>query len=211
MKALVVVDIQNDFLPGGALAVSQGDTIIPVVNELMNAFDLVVATQDWHPADHESFASNHHGKKIGDIIDLHGLDQVLWPDHCIQHTNGAAFAGALNTSLIKRTFRKGTDSRVDSYSGFFDNGKKHDTGLCSYLKDYQVNEVFIVGLATDYCVKFTALDAASLGFKTTVILDAVRAVNLQPTDQELAIQTMNQAGIKTINSHEIADGSESSS
>jgi len=205
MKTLIVVDIQNDFLPGGALAVKHGNEIIPVVNKLMSSFDLVVATQDWHPADHESFASNHQDRKVGEVIDLHGLAQVLWPDHCIQNTEGAELSSEIDPQLIHRIFRKGTDPRVDSYSGFFDNGKKNETGLAAYLKDKQVNELFIVGLATDYCVKFTALDAVSLGFETTIILDAVKAVNLNSEDQELAIQTMKQAGIKTISSNEITD------
>lgn len=205
MKTLIVVDIQNDFLAGGALAVKHGNEIIPVVNKLMSSFDLVVATQDWHPADHESFASNHQDRKVGEVIDLHGLAQVLWPDHCIQNTEGAELSSEIDPQLIHRIFRKGTDPRVDSYSGFFDNGKKNETGLAAYLKDKQVNELFIVGLATDYCVKFTALDAVSLGFETTIILDAVKAVNLNSEDQELAIQTMKQAGIKTISSNEITD------
>ena len=203
MRALVVVDIQNDFLPGGALAVKEGDKIIPLVNKLQPKFDIVIATQDWHPANHESFASNYSNGAIGDLVDLHGLPQVLWPDHCVQNTWGAEFAKTLNISLIQQVFRKGTDTSVDSYSGFFDNGKKKDTGLSTYLQSRSVEQLFIVGLATDYCVKFTALDAVNLGFETTVIIDAVKAVNLHPEDQDNAIETMRLAGIQIKQSDEL--------
>jgi len=198
MRVLVVVDIQNDFLPGGALAVKEGSKIIPLVNKLQSKFDLVVATQDWHPANHESFASNYPNGVIGDLVDLHGLPQVLWPDHCIQNTWGAELAETLDISSVQKVFRKGTEAAVDSYSGFFDNGKRKDTGLSTYLQSKDVEQLFIVGLATDYCVKFTALDAVNLGFETTVIVDAIKAVNLHPEDQENAIRTMRQAGIQII-------------
>lgn len=204
MKALIVVDIQNDFLPGGALAVKDGDQIIPVVNELMPKFDLVVATKDWHPADHESFASNHRGRQVGDVIKLKGIPQVLWPDHCVQDTAGAEFADSLEVDLIQKIFYKGTDPAIDSYSGFFDNGKEKDTGLASFLKSNGILQVFIVGLATDYCVKYTALDAADIGFRTTVILDAIKAVNLNPEDEDLAIASMKKSGVLIIHSYELA-------
>ena len=203
MKALIIVDIQNDFLPGGALAVQNGDQIIPIVNQLIPEFDLVLATQDWHPADHGSFASNHADKIPGEIIDLHGLQQILWPDHCVQNSEGAAFSDKLEINNIQKVFQKGTDPSIDSYSGFFDNGKKKDTGLNDYLKTKNVTEVFIVGLATDYCVKFTAIDAAECGFKTSVIADATRAVNLQPNDGEKALEEMRQKGIHILNSSDI--------
>lgn len=193
-----MVDIQNDFLPGGALAVKEGSKIIPLVNNLQSKFDLVVATQDWHPANHESFASNYPNGVIGDLVDLHGLPQVLWPDHCIQNTWGAELAETLDISSVQKVFRKGTEAAVDSYSGFFDNWKMKDTGLSTYLQSKDVEQLFIVGLATDYCVKFTALDAVNLGFETTVIVDAIKAVNLHPEDQENAIRTMRQAGIQII-------------
>ena len=202
MKALIIVDIQNDFLAGGALEVPQGDLIIPKVNQLISLFEIVVATQDWHPSNHESFASNNPNGRTGEIIDLHGLPQILWPDHCIQNTIGAAFSKDLNTNLIHKVFQKGTDPKVDSYSGFFDNGKKNDTGLNAYLQSKGVAQIFVVGLATDYCVKFTALDAAGLGYHTTVISDAVRAVNLNPGDQISAFNEMEQAGIKILESNE---------
>jgi nicotinamidase/pyrazinamidase len=204
MKALLLVDIQNDFLPGGALAVNEGNTIIPIVNQLVTKFDLVVATQDWHPTNHESFASNHSGGQVGQVIDLHGLTQVLWPDHCIQNTRGAEFSSELDTETVQKIFRKGTDPTVDSYSGFYDNDHRNDTGLGTYLREKEVDQLYVVGLATDYCVKFTALDAAALGFETTVITDAVRAVNLDPNDGNKALQEMKQSGVRLLQSNEIS-------
>jgi len=203
MKAIIVVDIQNDFLPGGALAVQGGDQIIPIVNKLMKKFELVVATQDWHPQDHGSFASNHKNMKPGDHIMLYGLDQILWPDHCVQQSFGAIISKDLEISCIHNIFRKGTDILIDSYSGFFDNGKKKDTGLNNYLKSKAVDMVFVVGLATDYCVKFTAIDAAELGYRTFVIPDATKAVNLQDGDFEKSIEEMKSKGVGVINSEEI--------
>lgn len=203
MKAIIVVDIQNDFLPGGALAVQEGDQIIPIVNKLMKKFDLVVATQDWHPQDHGSFASNHKHMNPGDHIMLYGLDQILWPDHCVQQSSGADFSNDLDVSTINNIFRKGTDILIDSYSGFFDNGKKKETGLDNYLKSKGVEMVFVVGLATDYCVKYTAIDAAELGYRTFVIPDATKAVNLQDGDFEKAIEEMKSKGVGVINSVEI--------
>lgn len=204
MRALIIVDIQNDFLPGGALAVREGDQIIPIVNKLIPKFDVVIATQDWHPANHGSFASNHPGKKPGQVVDLHGLQQVLWPDHCIQNSEGAKFSADLKTNKIHQVFRKGTDPKIDSYSGFYDNGKKKDTGLNDYLKSKEINEVFIVGLATDYCVKFTAIDAVESGFNTTVISDATRAVNLQKDDGANALKEMIHQGVHVIDSSSIS-------
>jgi nicotinamidase/pyrazinamidase len=200
MKALIVVDIQNDFLPGGALAVSRGDEIIPIVNRLIPKFELVIATQDWHPANHGSFASNHPGKKPGELINLFGLNQILWPDHCVQNSFGASFSADLETGSITNVFQKGIDPRVDSYSGFFDNGKKKDTGLSQFLKDRNIDEVYIAGLATDYCVKYTAIDASELGFQTYVISDATRAVNLHDNDSEKALKEMHDKGISIIDS-----------
>ena len=179
MKALIIVDVQNDFLPGGALAVEKGDEIIPVVNELQDSgyFDLIIATQDWHPEDHGSFASNHQGKKPFEKTFLSGLEQILWPDHCVQGTEGAEFSDLLDTKNIEAIFRKGMDKNIDSYSGFFDNGKLKDTGLAAYLKGRNVNEVFVAGLAGDFCVFFTSMDAIDTGFKTTLIEDATRSIN----------------------------------
>jgi nicotinamidase/pyrazinamidase len=203
MKCLVLVDIQNDFLPGGALAVPNGDAVIPVANKLQPAFPLVVATQDWHPANHGSFAANHPGKKVFERIELNGLPQTLWPVHCVQGTHGAELAAELNRDRIANVFRKGTDAGIDSYSGLFDNGHRRSTGLGEWLKAQRVTEVFVCGLATDYCVKFTALDAAKMGFKTHLIADGSRGVNLHPDDVSNAIEEMKRAGIKICQSYEL--------
>src|SRR5947207_9776261 len=179
MNALIIVDLQNDFLPGGALAVPRGDEVISLANELQQRFDLVVATQDWHPPNHGSFAANHPRKRPGDLIDLDGLPQILWPVHCVQNTVGAAFVPALEMKQVAEVFQKGTNPRIDSYSSFFDNGHAKATGLADFLKARRVTDVFIAGLTTDYCVKFSALDAIQLGFKTHVIEEACRGVNLR--------------------------------
>jgi nicotinamidase/pyrazinamidase len=177
MKALIIVDVQNDFLPGGALAVKDGFDIIPVINSIQKKFDLVVATQDWHPAGHKSFASNHPGKNPFEEIDLDGLPQVLWPDHCVQETRGAEFSKELDSKKIEAIFRKGMDKNIDSYSGFFDNGKRKATGLEAYLKGRKINSVFVAGLAADFCVYFTAMDALDSGFQTSIITDATKAID----------------------------------
>ncbi len=179
MNTLILVDIQYDFLPGGALGVENGDKIIPVLNSLQNKFDLVVATQDWHPKDHGSFASNHKNKKPFEETKLGGLDQILWPDHCIQGRKGAEFSSELNLHKAEAIIRKGTDPKIDSYSGFFDNGKKKATGLGDYLKGRGVSRVFIGGLAADFCVGFTALDAIELGFETIVLEDCTRPIDME--------------------------------
>lgn len=194
MRALVPIDIQNDFLPGGALAVAGGDEIIPVVNELMPRFEMIVATQDWHPPDHGSFAANHPGKNVFETVDLHGLPQTLWPVHCVQNTGGALFAPGLETRRIARVFPKGTDARIDSYSGFFDNGHRGDTGLADWLRGQGVTGLTLCGLATDYCVKFTALDALECGFKVNLHLAACRGVDLQAGDCERAVAEMRERG-----------------
>ena len=211
MRALILVDLQNDFCSGGALAVPEGDKVIPVANGLVPAFDLVVATQDWHPADHGSFASNHEGRKPGDVIDLGGLEQILWPDHCVQGTPGAELHPDLDVSRVAEVFRKGTDPAVDSYSAFFDNARRsgpkrsgpylarrRSTGLGDYLKEKGAGDVHICGLATDYCVKFTALDAVELGFRTFVVEDACRGVDLNPGDIEKAVAQMRDAGVRVV-------------
>ena len=203
MKALILVDIQNDFLPGGALAVPDGDKVIPIANKLQAIFPLVVATQDWHPANHGSFATSHVGKNVFEQIELNGLPQTLWPVHCVQNTKGAEFATALHRDRIATVFPKGTDEGIDSYSGLFDNGHRKSTGLGEWLKAQGVAEVFVCGLATDYCVKFTALDAAHMGFKTYFIEDASRGVNLRPDDVFNAIEEMKRAGIAIVQSVEL--------
>jgi nicotinamidase/pyrazinamidase len=203
MKALILVDIQNDFLPGGALAVPEGDAVIPVVNRLQMIFPVVVATQDWHPANHGSFAANHPGKTVFEQIVLNGLPQKLWPVHCVQGTSGAELAPSLHRERIAKIFPKGTDAGIDSYSGLFDNDHRRSTGLGEWLQAKGVTEVYVCGLATDYCVKFTALDAAQMGFKTHFIGDACRGVNLQTNDVKNAIAEMNRAGISTVQSFDL--------
>lgn len=200
MKALVIVDVQSDFCPGGALPVAEGDAVVPIINGVQSKFDLVVATQDWHPSDHASFAANHTGHKIGEIINLNGQPQVLWPVHCVQSSPGAELRADLEQGSIARVFQKGVDPEIDSYSGFFDNGHQRATGLGDYLKQAGVDEVFVCGLATDYCVKFTVLDACNLGYKTTLIADACRGVNLKPDDVGAAIAEMRAAGVNVLSS-----------
>lgn len=199
MKALVLVDIQNDFCPGGALAVAEGDQVVAVANKLMEVSSLTVATQDYHPAGHKSFASNH-GKNVFDVITLNGLTQVLWPAHCVQGTPGAEFHPQL--AYQKNVFSKGVDVEVDSYSGFFDNGKKNKTALDDFLKLNGVKEVFVMGLATDYCVKFTAIDAVDLGYKVHLVIDGCRGVNLTPGDVDKAVAEMKKKGINVVTSEE---------
>ncbi len=202
MEALILVDIQNDFVPGGALPVPEGDKIVPTVNGLQSAFDLVVATQDWHPINHGSFAANHPGAKPGDLIDLNGIPQILWPTHCVQGTRGAQFVPQFDTARIQHIFQKGTDPLIDSYSGFFDNRHLKATGLGEFLRQRGVKEIFIAGLATDYCVKFSALDARALSFKTNIIEDACRGVELKPGDVHRAVEEMRAAGVNIIKSRD---------
>lgn len=194
MKTLLLVDIQNDFMPSGALPVAEGDMIIPLVNRLQPEFDLVVATQDWHPENHKSFAV-HHDREPGEVIMLNGIEQVLWPVHCVENTAGAEFVTGLETGCIDHVFQKGTNPEIDSYSGFFDNDHKSDTGLADYLNEKGVTELFVVGLALDYCVKFTALDAIQCGFNTTLIVDGSRGVNIQPEDSVNAVKEMAAASV----------------
>jgi nicotinamidase/pyrazinamidase len=175
--ALLIIDVQNDFLPGGSLAVANGDQIIPNINEIQSGYDLVVATQDWHPADHGSFASQHPGHPVYETIELNGLPQVLWPDHCVQGSFGARLSDDLNQERIAAIFRKGMDAEIDSYSAFFDNGQRKTTGLEGYLKGLGVKEVHVCGLAADYCVFFSAMDALSLGFRVAILDKATKAIN----------------------------------
>lgn len=198
MSALIVVDIQNDFLPGGALAIPDGDAIIPKINELFTLpFDLIVATKDWHPANHSSFAVNQ-GKLVGEVIFLDGIQQILWPVHCVQGTSGAEFSPLLKTSAIQHVFYKGVDPNIDSYSCFFDNGHHHSTGLADYLRDHQIKKVFFAGLATDYCVLYSVHDALKLGFETYVIIDVCRGVDVHADDCKKALAEMEQAGATLI-------------
>lgn len=198
MRALILVDLQNDFLPDGALPVPDGDQVVPVANGLMPHFEMIVATQDWHPADHGSFASRHPGKSVGDVIELHGLRQILWPDHCVQHTAGADFARGLDIACVHKIFQKGADPTIDSYSGFFDNGRRKATGLGEYLEQQGIDRVYVMGLATDYCVRFTALDARELGFETYLIEDGCRGVELNEGDIAAALDEMKGAGVRPV-------------
>ena len=202
-KAFVMVDIQNDFCPGGSLAVKDGDKVIPIINKLQSKFDSIMATQDWHPANHESFAINHPGKIAGDVIDLYGIRQTLWPVHCVENTKGAEFKAELNRNKVSKVVHKGTKKTIDSYSTFYDNGHKNSTGLGEYLKELDIDEVYLAGLATDYCVKYSALDAVELSFDTFVIIDACRGINLREGDIDKAIQEMKDAGVKIVKSKEV--------
>ncbi len=204
MNALIIVDLQNDFLPGGALAVSHGDEVIPVANNLQRRFNLLLATQDWHPPNHGSFATNHPGKKPGDRIMLDGIEQILWPVHCVQNTHGADFAPSFDTSRIAHVFHKGIDPRIDSYSTFFDNAHRRRTGLGEYLKERSINDIYLLGLALDYCVKYSALDARYLGFNTHIILDGCRGIGLDPGDLDRAIDEMKRAGAILLQSHDLS-------
>ena len=202
-RALILVDLQNDFVEGGALAVAGGNEIVATANQLMRHFDLVIATQDWHPRNHQSFASQHQGMSIGQLFELHGLPQIAWPDHCIMGTRGSEFVASLDTALIDEVVQKGMDPDVDSYSGFFDNGHRRDTGLAGILHKHKIANVAILGLATDYCVRFTALDAIEQGFETYLIEDACRGVELEQGDIEKAIQQMKEAGVRMTDSERI--------
>ena len=204
MKALLLVDLQNDFVPGGPLGVKGAQEIFPVINELLKAsFDLIVATKDWHPSNHGSFANNHSGMKPGEQINLGGLNQILWPAHCVQGTLGAEFAPGWNCQAVNKVIHKGTEALIDSYSTFFDNGHRQTTHLENYFRDRGVEEVFVAGLATDYCVKYTVLDALELGFKPYVIVDACRGVNIASNDSENALKEMENKGAVLITSEEV--------
>ncbi|HVE43943.1 MAG TPA: bifunctional nicotinamidase/pyrazinamidase [Gammaproteobacteria bacterium] len=194
-KALIMIDLQNDFCEGGALAVPGGKEVIPLANDLQHHFNCVIATKDWHPKDHLSFASNHPGKSVGEWVTLHDLPQILWPAHCLQDSEGADFVSELETSRIQHIVYKGTDKHVDSYSAFFDNARLRATGLEAYLREQGIQSLYLLGLATDYCVQYTALDALSLGFDVHVIVDACRGVELQPGDTQKALDCMKAGGV----------------
>ena len=203
MNALIIVDLQNDFLPGGALAVPGGDEVIPLANELQRRFDLVLATQDWHPPDHGSFAANHPGNKPGDRIMLDGIEQILWPVHCVENTRGAEFAPLFDTTRIAHVFHKGIDPGIDSYSTFFDNAHRRSTGLADYLQARGIKNIYLLGLALDYCVKYSALDARQLGLNTHVVLDGCRGIDLQPGDLDRAVDEMKRGGATILQGGEL--------
>ncbi|CAN5434254.1 bifunctional nicotinamidase/pyrazinamidase [soil metagenome] len=193
-SALVVIDVQNDFCPGGALAVPGGDEIVPVINAMAPKFDHLIATQDWHPVTHKSFASRHPGKSAFDSIDMPYGSQTLWPDHCVQATEGAGFHPGLDLSRAELILRKGFRAEIDSYSAFYENDRTTPTGLAGYLKERSITDLTIVGLATDFCVFYSAIDAVKLGFSVTVPLDACRAIDLNGS-LATAISTMRQTGV----------------
>ena len=203
MRALLVVDLQNDFMPGGALGIKGADEIIPLINQLMLKFPLVVASMDWHPANHCSFAKSHPGKKIGDVISIDGSTQVLWPVHCVQNSPGAKLTSALKKDLITKIFHKGTDPYIDSYSAFYDNARRKSTGLTKFLKEKKVSEIFIAGLTTDYCVVYSAIDALDEGFAVTVIQDACRGIDLHPHDVRNALAAIAVKGGKVITTSQL--------
>ena len=203
--ALIVVDVQNDFLPGGALAVPEGDAVVEPVNSLMHCFDLVVLTADWHPADHESFAANHPGKKPFESVRLNGVEQVLWPAHCIAGSSGALFSDALNASCAALIVRKGMRKTCDSYSAFVEADRKTRTGLAGWFREREVEEVYVCGLALDFCVSATAFDAAEAGFQTTVVLDACRAINSDAQSLRELADAWHQAGIRTMSCSEVRE------
>ncbi|ROO24938.1 isochorismatase hydrolase [Salinisphaera orenii MK-B5] len=203
MKALLLVDIQNDFLPGGALAVADGDAVVPVANRLMPCFEHVVASQDWHPPHHLSFAAEHAGFDPFQVTELDGLEQILWPVHCVQGSSGASFASALDVAGIDHVVRKGTDPRIDSYSAFHDNGHRQATGLTGHLHARGVEHVVVVGLAADVCVKFTVMDALAEGFGVTLVRDGTRGVDMQAGDTDAAIEAMRAAGAGVVDSESL--------
>ena len=193
MKALVIIDVQNDFLLNGSLEVPSGDDVIEPINEIISNYTLVVATKDWHPLDHVSFASNHAGKNIGDIIKVNNIDQILWPEHCVKKSRGSDFPTTLNFKTINKIIYKGINSQIDSYSAFNDNGNINSTGLSNYLKANNVTSIDCVGLVTEYCVKFTVFDSIKEGFKTRVILKGIKGINLEESNK--ALEEMRLKGI----------------
>ncbi|MHA1214668.1 MAG: bifunctional nicotinamidase/pyrazinamidase [Candidatus Hodarchaeales archaeon] len=206
---LVIVDIQNDFLPGGALPVAEGDVIIPGVNKIAEKFHSkgcpIVITQDWHPPDHESFASVHDGKKPYDFFEAKGIGPVLWPDHCVQGTKGAELASDLNTSFATLILRKGYHKEIDSYSVFLENDKETETGLRAFLSSLGVKRVFLCGLALDYCVFYSAMDGKKFGFNVYSILDLTRAVNSPENSVSDSLDKMSGVGVKFIKFDAILD------
>jgi len=202
MKTLILIDVQNDFMPYGALPVAEGDQIVPIINKIIYKFDLVVATQDWHPKNHISFASNHKDKKLFDVMDLDGFKQTLWPDHCVQGTSGAEFHPDLETKPIEAIFRKGTNPNIDSYSGFYDNLHKKNTGLAGYLREKKAKDLYFVGLATDYCVYYSIIDALKEGFNVYLIEDATRAIDKNLYENHLKKELLEK-NVKIITSKNI--------
>jgi nicotinamidase/pyrazinamidase len=203
-NALMVVDVQNDFCPGGALAIQNGDRVIPVINRIQPIFDTIIATRDWHPPDHVSFAVNHPGKKVHDVIEIDGISQALWPPHCVSGTTGAEFHPGLETKRFKLILHKGMNPNLDSYSVFLENDRKTQTGMDGYLRRLEITSIFLCGLATDYCVLYSALDAAAFGFETSVVIDACCGVDVPDHNIEKTIRLMKSSGVKIISSSELS-------
>jgi nicotinamidase/pyrazinamidase len=199
MDALLIIDIQNDFCPGGKLAVENGDEIIEPVNALSRIFRNVIQTQDWHPINHSSFASNHSGKEPYETVEMEYGEQVLWPDHCMQGSIGADFHPDLHTDPTKMIIRKGYRKEIDSYSAFFENDHSTKTGLDGYLREFDIKRLFLCGLATDFCVKWSALDARKLGYETFLITDAVKGIDIDGSVAQ-AMHEMKEAGVKFLES-----------
>ncbi|MBA3603943.1 MAG: bifunctional nicotinamidase/pyrazinamidase [Parachlamydiaceae bacterium] len=203
MTALILVDLQNDFMPGGALAVPEGNKILPAVNVLLQySFDLVVASQDWHPENHGSFAAVH-GKQAGETILLGDVKQILWPTHCVQGTHGANFVQGWNLDKVNKIVHKGTSENIDSYSVFFDNAHLKSTNLYELLRENQIKTLYIAGVATEYCVLYSVLDARKLGFEVHVVVNGCGGINLQPEDEFKALELMKQAGAHLTTSFDV--------
>jgi nicotinamidase/pyrazinamidase len=199
---LIVVDVQNDFCPGGSLAVPQGDEVVPLINRLARRFPHMLLTQDWHPARHSSFAASHPGKQPFQTTQLAYGEQVLWPEHCVQGTSGAAFHGDLDITRAELVLRKGFRAQVDSYSAFFENDRKTATGLASYLRERCIKRLFLTGLAFDYCVFYSAEDGHAQGFAVTVIEDACRAIDMAGS-ADAARKRMDELGVARISAASI--------
>lgn len=202
-SALIIVDVQNDFCPGGSLAVPDGDAVVPVINRVSSRFPVVVATRDWHPEGHVSFASAHDGRSPGDLITAGSIEQMLWPDHCVQSTPGSAFHPELDIRPVNMIIHKGTSRTLDSYSGFLETDRKTETGLRGYLAGLGVDEVTVCGLATDYCVCFTTIDARHAGFTTRLLTDACRGINSPTGNLNRAIEHMRNEGVIFVESSEL--------
>lgn len=202
-SALLILDVQNDFCPGGALAVTGGDQVVPVINRIQPVFDTVIGTRDWHPPNHVSFAATHPGASIYEVISIDGLAQVLWPVHCVSGTRGADFHPDLDTQRFRLILHKGMSPRLDSYSAFMENDKKTATGLDGYLRRLDIKNLFLCGLATDYCVFYSALDAVSSGFNVVLVVDACRGVDIPEGNVASALERMKASGVTLISSSEL--------
>lgn len=201
MRALILIDVQKDFMPGGSLEVPQGDMIVPVINKLQRYFDLIVATQDWHPRNHKSFASNHLNKKPFEKVTVKGIQETLWPDHCVQGSEGAQFHPDLNMDNVATIFRKGMDTETDSYSGFYDNNHKISVGLSGYMREKKIREIYFCGLASDICVYYTIKDALAEGFKAVLIEDASRPLSVDTFNR--IKRELTKTGVRIVGSKEI--------